>query len=77
MTQEKEGLESAMSIRLIARDLYRIQKEVENLERALKEAPDEKRPDLEEQCRKLKAERTRMQRMLEGAKEPSPYRKPK
>lgn len=66
-----------MSIRLIARDLYRLQKEVENLERALKEAPVDKRPDLEEQLRKLRAERTRMQRMLEGAKEPPTYRKPK
>ncbi|MFH1122447.1 MAG: hypothetical protein V1758_02190 [Pseudomonadota bacterium] len=66
-----------MSIRLIARDLYRLQKEVENLERALKEAPVDKRPELEEQLRKLMAERTRMQRMLEGAKEPPTYRKPK
>ena len=66
-----------MSIRLIARDLYRLQKEVENLERALMESPVDKRPDLEEQLRKLKAERTRMQRMLEGAKEPPTYRKPK
>ncbi|MCJ7593360.1 MAG: hypothetical protein MUO52_01130, partial [Desulfobacterales bacterium] len=67
----------AMSIRLIARDLYRLQKEVETLERALMEAPVDKRPDLEEQLRKLMAERTRMERMLEGAKEPPTYRKPK
>ena len=66
-----------MSIRLIARDLYRLQQEVENLERVLKEAPLDERPDLEERLRKLKAERTRMQRMLEGTKEPPPYRKPK
>ena len=66
-----------MSIRLIAHDLYRLQQEVENLERVLKEAPVDQRPDLEEQLRNLKAERTRMQRMLEGAKEPAPYRKPK
>ena len=66
-----------MSIRLIARDLYRLQQEVENLERVLKEAPLDQRPDLEERLRKLRAERTRMQRMLEGAKEPPPYRKPK
>ncbi|MCJ7595160.1 MAG: hypothetical protein MUO52_10365 [Desulfobacterales bacterium] len=66
-----------MSIRLIARDLYRLQKEVEKLERALMEAPVDKRPELEEQLRKLMAERTRMQRMLEGAKEPPTYRKPK
>ena len=66
-----------MSIRLIARDLYRLQREVENLEKALEEAPADRRPEREDRLRKLKAERTRMQRMLEGAKDPPPYRKPK
>jgi len=69
--------ESPMSIRLVARDLYHLQQEVERLESALKVAPVDQRPDLEEQLRQVKAERTRMQRLLEGAKETPPYRKPK
>ena len=66
-----------MSIRLIARELYHLRQEIERLENALKVSHVDQKPDLEEQLRKLTAERTRMQRMLEGAKEPPTYRKPK
>ena len=66
----------AMSIRMIARDLYRLEKEVETLEQRLKAAPAEQRRDLEEQLRKARAERDRMRRVLEGSKEPPSYRKP-
>jgi len=65
-----------MSIRMIAKDLYRLLREVETLEKQLKNAPVEMRQELEDRLRKAKAERDRMQRTLEGAKEPSPYRKP-
>ena len=66
-----------MSIRLIALDLYRLQQEVEKLEKALKVSPVDERPALEEQLRKVKAEWNQMRRMLEGSKDPAPYRKPK
>jgi hypothetical protein len=66
-----------VSIRLIARELYRLRQEAERLENALEVCPADQRPNLEDQLRKMTAEQTRMQRMLEGAKEPPPYRKPK
>jgi hypothetical protein len=65
-----------MSIRLIAKDLYRLEKDVEYLEKALLESPAEKRPELELKLRKARAERNRMRGILEGSKEESPYRKP-
>ena len=66
-----------MSIRLIAKDLYLLKQEVEKLERQVKGAPAEKREELEAQLRKLRAERDRMQGILNGAKEPGGYRKPR
>jgi uncharacterized protein YlxW (UPF0749 family) len=65
-----------MSIRMIARDLYRLQKEVETLERQMASVPYERRSEMENQLRKLRAERDRMRRVLEGTKEEAPYRKP-
>ena len=65
-----------MSVRLIAQDLYRLQREVEKLEKQLEFTPAGKRDDLEDQLRKVKAERDRMRHILEGAKEPPTYRKP-
>lgn len=66
-----------MSIRLIAKDLYRFQQEVERLEEQVKSAPFEKREELEDQLRKVRAERNRMLGVLEGAKEPPAYRMPR
>ena len=66
-----------MSIRLIARDLYKLQQEVEKLETQLKNIPFEEKREMEDQLRKLKAERNRMRRILEGSKEPPSYRKPR
>lgn len=65
-----------MSIRLIAKDLYRLEKEAEQLEEALRRSPAAERPELEEKLRKARAERDRVRAMLEGSKEQSPYRKP-
>lgn len=65
-----------MSIRMIAKDLYRIRKEVEALEEKLKNTPYEKQEEVKDLLRKQKAELTRMLRMLDGAKEPPAYRKP-
>ena len=66
-----------MPIRLIARDLYRLQQAVEKLEDQLKYTPSGEKRELEDELRKLKAERDRMRRILEGSKEPPSYRKPR
>lgn len=66
-----------MSLRMIARDLYRLQQQVDRLEGRLQACPPGKREELEEELRKAKAERERVKRMLEGTKEEPPYRKPK
>ena len=58
-----------MSIRLIARDLYRLIREVEQLEKQISDAPLEVKPALEDRLRKLKAEREKLRRILEGSKE--------
>ena len=62
---------------MIARDLYHLEQGVEKLEKQINAAPFEERDELREQLRKLKAERNRMRRVLEGTKEPSPFRKPR
>ncbi len=61
---------------MIARELYRIRKEVEELEEKLKNTSYEKQGEIKDLLRKQKAELIRMQRMLDGAKEPPAYRKP-
>jgi hypothetical protein len=66
-----------MSIRMIAKDLYRLEKKVEVLEKEMKAAPLEKREELGDRLRKIKAERDRMRGILEGTKETPTYRKPR
>ena len=59
-----------MSIRMLARELYRIKKEVEELERKLEalafDAPE--RVELEGRLRSARADEARVKSMLEGAK---------
>ena len=55
-----------MSLKLLARDLYRCQREVERLERALESAPPEKKRALDEALRRARAERNQMRRVLDG-----------
>jgi hypothetical protein len=62
---------------MIAKEFYMLQQEVESLEKDLHSASQERKDELEEQLRRARAERDRMRRILEGNKEPSPYRKPK
>jgi len=60
-----------MSIRLIALELYKIMKRVEELERKLQTlAADEReeRSRLEEELRRAKAEEQRIRKVLDGAK---------
>jgi len=66
-----------MSIRMIARDLYRLHQEVEELEDRLRNSPIEQRGELREQLRKVRADQNRMRKILDGNKELPPYRKPR
>jgi len=61
---------------MIAQDLYRLQREVEALEKELEMIPAVDRDELRERLRKTKAERDRVRRILEGCKEPPPCRQP-
>jgi hypothetical protein len=58
-----------MSIRLIARDLYRLLKEVERLENEVRNSPAAKQTALLDRLRKLRAERDRLRNALEGSKD--------
>ena len=55
-----------MTIRAIARELYRVQQEVAALEKKLDAAPPEVKVDIECQIRKAKAECHRLRRILDG-----------
>lgn len=55
-----------MSIKLLAQELYRCQKEVERLEAVLDAAPMDKRAVIEDQLRKAVAERENMRHALDG-----------
>ena len=60
-----------MSIRLLAVELYRVMKEVEDLEKQLESLPSmaPEREKLEDLLRKARAERDRVRAMVEGAKD--------
>lgn len=63
----REGVgKVTMSIRLIAKDLYHFQKEVEKIEKQIENASYEKRVEMKDQLRKTRAERDRIRRMLNG-----------
>jgi hypothetical protein len=66
-----------MSIRLIARDLYRLQRDVESLEALLKNASSMDKDDIEIRLYRLRAERNHLRAILEAKKEAPPYRQPK
>jgi hypothetical protein len=58
-----------MSIRLIARDLYRLIRKVSELEEQIVDAPAEIQEALTDELRKIKAERDHLRRALNGSKE--------
>lgn len=60
-----------MSIRLLAIELYKQIKEVEELEKKLDDSPlaIDARNELNERLRRARAERDRIKAILEGAKE--------
>ena len=65
-----------MSIRMIAKELYHLQQEVEKLEAEIISAPLNEREALRDRMRRLKAERDRMRKTLNGEKVPPPVRQP-
>lgn len=66
-----------MSLRMIAKDLYRTKKEVEALEQTLLSAHESQRHELEKRLAEVRQERDNLQAMLDGAKEPPAYRLPR
>jgi len=58
-----------VSIREIARELYRLQKEIERIERILKSISPEGKKELGVKLKKIKAERDRVKSVLEGMKQ--------
>ena len=58
-----------MSIRLIAVELYRLQREVYRLEEKLAQAPLLEREGVREQLRKARGRRDHMRRVLDGQKD--------
>jgi len=58
-----------MPIRLIAKELYRLIKEVEKVREQIETARPEQLEKLKDRLRKLTAERDRMRNILEGGKE--------
>lgn len=66
-----------MSIRLIAKELYQLQREVERLEGELRLSREPDRDLLQDELRKVRAERDRIKRVLEGSKTPIEYRRPR
>ncbi|MEW6265884.1 MAG: hypothetical protein AB1641_22660 [Thermodesulfobacteriota bacterium] len=65
-----------MSIRLIARELYRLEREVEELERKIKEAPVEAQAELAQELRRAAAERDKFRGILASKKDLPLYRRP-
>ncbi len=55
-----------MSIRLLAKDLYRLHREVERLKKQLQQAPPHKKAMLEESLRRARAEKEELRRILDG-----------
>ncbi len=58
-----------MPIRMIAKELYRLIREVEKVEKQLNAATPEQREKIQDRLRKIKAERNRIQAVLEGKKD--------
>jgi len=57
-----------MSIQLLAKDLYRLIKEVERLEAALAAAPPDERAALQQRLNIARAEKSQLRRALDGSK---------
>lgn len=60
-----------MSIRMLAVELYRVMRQIEELKKSVKNLPPEspERQTLEEQLRKAGAEEYHLRKLMEGAKD--------
>ena len=56
----------AAPICMIARELYILRRKVEELEALLRTVPNDRKASIEGQIRKLRAERDRMKKVLDG-----------
>jgi hypothetical protein len=65
-----------MSIRMIAKELYRLEQEVKDLEARIQSAPFHEREGMKDRLRRVKAERDRMRKILDGKKVTPPFRQP-
>ncbi|MBW2172511.1 MAG: hypothetical protein JRF69_11160 [Deltaproteobacteria bacterium] len=61
---------------MIAKELYELLREVEKLEAEIESAAPNEREAMRERLRKLKAERNRMRKILDGEKVPPPFQQP-
>ncbi|MGD9310163.1 MAG: hypothetical protein PVG51_13540 [Desulfosarcina sp.] len=55
-----------MSLRLIARDLYRLHRQVDRLRRQLTDAPVDRRATLSDKLKRAVAERDQVRKILDG-----------
>jgi hypothetical protein len=62
---------------MIAKELYELLREVEKLEAEIEAATANEREAMRERLRKLKSERDRMRKILDGEKVPPPFQQPK
>ena len=62
-----------MSIRLIAKELYRLQQEVEKIAAEIETVPYREREAKQDQLRRVKAEWQRLKNIMAGEKAPSPF----
>ncbi len=60
----------------LARELYRIRRDTEGLESRLRTAAGKEKVSLEDALRKARAERDRLNKILQGQKAPPTCRKP-
>lgn len=61
-----------MSLKALARELYRAQQQVERLEKLLLSATPEEETALQRELRDARAERLQLQKMIDGRKDSSP-----
>ncbi len=66
-----------MSIRMIAKELYNIQRQLNAMEKEYESASPERKTELQKEIERLRAEKERVRRILEANKTPPPYRMPR
>ena len=67
----RHGIVARMSIRMVALELYRVMKEIDELEKKLKglRAGSQEGMETGNRLRQAKAQRDRLKKMIEGAKD--------